>query len=1481
MFPNSTQTSYSGGSNQILSQTSLISNLANFNNTNNSNNNNNPFPSLRTNISNPNLNAYSTPMSNNITTSTNNNSNVAINKQQSNNNNNNNSSTSSTNKPKRKRNRIPLSCTICRKRKVKCDKTRPHCNQCTKTGVAHLCHYMEQTWAEEAERELSKEQELKQLRDRVKSLEETLSKVHSVYKNKNDSSLNDFSNPTSVSSKDLELSSNNNFNDKKFVILQKDLSNQTPSISDTPNKLAGDNNSDNPFAKYDNDELDLTRNFDMLHLKNEGTIHLGATHWLAIMKGDPYLKLIWAHIFHVREKISEWYLQKRINNASTNVIQNNNNNNNNNINNNHNNKNAMTSLGINNNNNNNIPIKNEIDDPSNTNCPFNYGKPLKQENSQYSSLPMPKRDSNPSSTQPPFSKFSNPNNNNLQTNMTPHLSSSLRGPPISSANTTTNNNAQPPNPTMNLPPNHPAIMAANNSKADISQCPVAGKMSTQPNTKSTNSKTILRCPVTGLTSEGYNPHSTKSQLGSKRNSGKRVFQGVPVLSHEQVIKKLCAILPPKGVICCFVDKFFEFLYPVIPIIDEQNFKNSIIHILSLQSWNTIDQNKVKGLNISKNKDYSILGILVLVLRLTWLSLPSNACKIDFKDKCKSIILPTVPIALPTGQIKEESLLLKNETSLEALELVRKNLIKFDELSSTSNSNVNLDTIQFAIFYKLYLMCCPYEPDEVMFKNSQGSQDNESHQMLLASISQMAFSCGLHRDPDNFPQLNTVSSTHLASGIKQEGQSGENYNSTNNNFATNDQTAEPNISDPSTPRVNKETQAITERFKHSWRKTWYYIVSLDIQQSLLLGTPRLLRNLTDISDTKLPSASRIDYVRDIKELIIVKNFTLFFQIDLCIIAVLNHILNISVSKSVRKFELDELISALYDLTYAKKPVQDIVNLLVNKGLLYTTEGKVDQTLYDENYSLPSLEEIIDQQSTLGRDSESEKKIDLAHESTTRALFFAKHLTIRMLLYLLNYILFTYYEPRGVEDPDTTVLAKKYAQETLNYAMEGYRGCLLFFANLKNVGSQNFIFNYMEVVLMPYCLNVGNRSLQFIVCLLLRIKCGPLSGTSENTVFGGGSASASGVSSGEESDSNRRRMKLEGTEAERNEEVVKNIDLNNPEFLADKLTHRMLLFFDLTSQVSKKYHYALKMMRATRFFVSLLKNPDKKDNKKNHLVPKHPGIPKIFRNMPIFMMSGDQDSIKRCPVYQDALGLVTPKGINMGTSMMSPHSSRMGSTKLPPIRSYKPITYQDRDPTNGKQRSEKWNTKKRRLNDGDAQNKSTNWSSNPMATPLPSLQEQMSPDVGGSNSMLTLDNSMALPNKLNGSLTPLQMEKKDWKLDFSNNNMGGATAMSNNGKLSAGNSMSDLRSVQSGKNWATNNAENNMGFNELVPDFEDFLLQNSNLNGLMINPSSIAEAVGLTAMDSDTSSRNDASDFLPIDNNLTGIPDFSNSDFFVWE
>ncbi|CCE85946.1 Piso0_005588 [Millerozyma farinosa CBS 7064] len=51
-----------------------------------------------------------------------------------------------------KRNRVPLSCLVCKRRKVKCDKVKPACGGCVKNGAAHLCTYLEPSWGKDLPR---------------------------------------------------------------------------------------------------------------------------------------------------------------------------------------------------------------------------------------------------------------------------------------------------------------------------------------------------------------------------------------------------------------------------------------------------------------------------------------------------------------------------------------------------------------------------------------------------------------------------------------------------------------------------------------------------------------------------------------------------------------------------------------------------------------------------------------------------------------------------------------------------------------------------------------------------------------------------------------------------------------------------------------------------------------------------------------------------------------------------------------------------------------------------------------------------------------------------------------------------------------------------------------------------------------------------------------------------------------------------------
>ncbi|SCU97849.1 LAFA_0G13718g1_1 [Lachancea sp. 'fantastica'] len=1217
---------------------------------------------------------------------------------------------------KRNRNRVPLSCTICRKRKVKCDKSRPHCTQCVKTGVAHLCHYMEQTWAEEAEKELSKEAELKQLRERIKALEKMLSKMHAASSETPESTTAGVEELTGPQDPLQSFS-------------------QEPKLVDS--------------TKYDSDELDLTRQFDMLHLKNNGTVHLGATHWLAIMKGDPYLKLLWGHIFMMREKMSEWVMSRK-NGRNTGSI--------------------------------------DGSGPSNgrSKCPVIHQRPSSIcPVSGMSASALRRDDKCPVDHQTLLA--SGQRDNTKDTFESAALTAGARGSEVSSNSV--------------LPPKSAA-------RTQMTGCPVAHKSMqsnrlTRPDSPATNQQPITlpsfdklasKCPV-------IHDSSPPPAAGLGTNPDNK--------TQEQAIAEICKLLPPKRVIASMLDKFFKHIYPVIPILDERSFKHQTNQIIQIKDENLF-------LQLTKPSDCCSLGILIIILRLTWLSLPQNACDVNLGPHSGALFVPRVSTST-VAQSREEEFLMKYETPAEAIRLVRKYLIRLDELTSFSNSNVNLTTVQFAIFYKLYLMCCTEKPVDTQLNTfTSTSQDNEAHQMLLSSIVQMAFSCGLHRDPDNFPQLAA----------------------------------------PTSGKLNKEAVFNAERLKHTWRKTWYVIVSLDVQQSMSLGSPRLLRNLRDFSDTKLPCSSKIDYVRDIKELVVVKNYTLFFQIDLCISAVLNHILNVSMAKTVRKFELDSLIGIIKDVCFGDGNVNEALTKLVNKGLLFTTEGSVDQSS-DEFYPLPPLEELLSP--IPSSDTEKDKKGTLSHERTTRALFFSKHIVLRMLLYLLNYILFTYYEPKVAADPGARPLAKMYAQEALNYAMDGFRNCLLFFTNVKaGENGSGSIFNHMEVVLAPHCLDVGHRALQFMVCLILRARCGPLTGMNESSILTSGAS----TSSEDETDVKQTIVQRKGDVADSGD-LTRQIDLDAGDDLAEILMMRMTLFHKLTKQLSAKFYYAKRMMKSTGFFISLLKTPsgksaaNERDSKATQGPPSVSKMSRFFRNVPSLVMSAGGDQIKRCPVYQDAIGFL-PTTNATTSAVRNPHESP--GQQLPPLfPAYQPITYTSNDlrRTSDVRDSD---TKRRKLSMGNSRVGS------PAAAPLKNESSNfLSPSLGSLNASRV------------GSPTPFPFTSEQSPLAQNPLN---AVAASNQEKQGY--------PLPSGSliNFSPAALSENSSSADYAPEFEDFLMQNSNFNGLMINPSSIVEAVGFDTHSNagSTGSLGVPVDFLPIDTSeIDGLVDLqpTNAGFPAWE
>ncbi|KAL3229130.1 Fungal specific transcription factor domain [Nakaseomyces bracarensis] len=1355
------------------------------------------------------------------------------------NNNSNVSTPGDSKKVKRKRNRVPLSCTICRRRKVKCDKSRPNCDQCVKTGVAHLCHYMEQAWAEEAEKEISRDMELKQLRSKVKQLEETLSRYDSMtavsVNNQvgESSGMNSGNSPfqrsrASSTYPTTAPSTNNNSSRNTITENSPALSGiqvkNEPTVMDV--KLENESMEDayfrSIFKKYDGDELDLTREFDMLHLKKDsGLIHLGPTHWLAIMKGDPYLKLLWKHIFTMREKLLEWSKQKKagqlskcpvdhskmkLDKSTVHMHQ------------------QMLQNG-------NTGITNMLNQPPTGKCPVDH-KALLGQSSGISSTDH-KMPINQTTGKCPVDHGQMQIPNGYQQNIMNHNVLMNQNIPMS----------QPVNNSMTkCPVNHGSgIQNAMNSttgmpqgilnnKNDISKCPVnhSAAIPTIDNInkdeRGTNNMDTSQCPVN---------HGGKS---ARSRSVSPTLE--PELKHytkKEVTEMLRGALPPRGVTVIFINKFFEVLYQLIPIVDEVSFKtqlNTIFPQLKLyegfkskdkSSRCPFDHSKLSVINIHKASDYCTVGILIIMMRLIWLQLPPNTAIFSTSSDVKVKLT------------NDERYLVDFEIPTDIIDLVKTHLIEFDEISSISNTNVTLNTIQFAIFYRMILLSNTSSAN-MSTTNISMNNDNETHQGLLSSIVQMSFSCGLHRDPDNFPQLATVFPTQM-----------------NESMSTTPETKPTKLNSKKSKNDAKNNQkkgkeAVIERYKHTWRKLWYYIISLDIQQSFSLGTPRLLRNLKDFSDTKLPAASKIDYKNDIKELVIVKNFTLVFKVDLCIMAVLNHILNLSIARSLKKKDLDSLINSLSTLVNGERNINEVLNDLIDQHLLSASEivsmNMQENLLFDHLqknknddgkdtvlYGLPTMQELYITNNITPKDptlmgtnnnslnnNNSTRKFE-NNDSSRNPLLYSKHLTLMTLLYIMNYILFTRYEPLGESDPDTIMITKFYAQETLDHSIRCFKHSMLFFENVNKP-----MFKTASVLLLPQCLDVCHRSLQFFICLILRIKCGNVTGS------GGGQCPFFTVKNDSENESENENGNKDIGSSNLNPNSENNsmdLDLDNPDFLQKTLISYISNFYVLTQKLSKSYPIAVRIMKSTGFFMTLLSDPGSKSNMNSFLPPKHPKIPSIaslLRNDGTAFLNADVSQLKRCPVYQDTIGFDTAKNTNQLLSNKS-SISRFG-TQLPPLRSYKPITYTSSDVRGGSSRG----TSRGNSAVSSPQYPQSTQSEGPPVKRLKmqanTPQFQQYPDsnfsMGNTNVLFNFNNSNTdqfgrLPGvNMTGSPVPMP----------SNNPIGTPSTVG----------------------VGTPN------------EIENLLMANTNFAG--INPSSMAEAIGINKSDPNFGLAN--MDFLPIDN-----------------
>lgn len=233
--------------------------------------------------------------------------------------------------------------------------------------------------------------------------------------------------------------------------------------------------------------------------------------------------------------------------------------------------------------------------------------------------------------------------------------------------------------------------------------------------------------------------NTRNKINEKAMLLGLTFYDGGIDEELKLIEKIELVLPNKRIIWKLIERFFTHLYPFFAIIDGLYFKSLITQLLGPESF---DDEKISKLKVEKRLDFAYLGLLLIVLRLSYLSLFSN---ITTLNEAKSYSND------PSPQAQEFRYLLNNPIDIDVIDVAQLCLNQFDLLRKA-----NMAIMQLALFTRLYHMYAPEDGD--------GSDGGDS-QVFTGMLIQMAISMGLNRDPDNFPdQFNDEKTNNLGRKI---------------------------------------------------------------------------------------------------------------------------------------------------------------------------------------------------------------------------------------------------------------------------------------------------------------------------------------------------------------------------------------------------------------------------------------------------------------------------------------------------------------------------------------------------------------------------------------------------------------------------------------------------------------------------------------------------------------------------------------------
>lgn len=246
---------------------------------------------------------------------------------------------------------------------------------------------------------------------------------------------------------------------------------------------------------------------------------------------------------------------------------------------------------------------------------------------------------------------------------------------------------------------------------------------------------------------------------------KTLFEG-KINPEIELIDRVKQMLPKKKVLWTLIDTFFRTLYPFFPFLDEAEFKKDLSSILGPISYADENLDKV---NIEKKLDLAYIAICLFILRMTYVSLFSNRDCVNVQW-------------LESKDNTEHKYLLSNPINIAVIDVARACIMSFQ-----ATRKFNFVVFQAVLFMRLYSNHAPEEGDGIDGGDSQTAQ---------GSLVQMAYSLGLHREPDTF-----------------------------------------------------DDTSMDERAKHMGRKIWHFLYRTDVVNCYSIGNLPIINE--KFFDTKLP------------------------------------------------------------------------------------------------------------------------------------------------------------------------------------------------------------------------------------------------------------------------------------------------------------------------------------------------------------------------------------------------------------------------------------------------------------------------------------------------------------------------------------------------------------------------------------------------------------------------------------------------------